>query len=203
MGVYIRPSEIHSVDNKNVWYYKDIMKKTILLVGLAVIIVILSILVFSGKSKDDTVGIADTRYKDARYVIENKQVTLVNGVNVVEAAPGSASKVTTRYFGNEAKGDFNGDGKEDVAFLLTQDTGGSGTFYYVVAAIATASGYQGTNAIILGDRIAPQTTEFRDGKIIVNFADRLPSEPMTAKPSVGVSKYYKVVDGQLGEVQAL
>jgi hypothetical protein len=32
---------------------------------------------------------------------------------------------------SEAKGDLNGDGQEDIAFLLTSDRGGSGTFYYV------------------------------------------------------------------------
>lgn len=109
-----------------------------------------------------------------------------------EAAPGSASKIVTRYFGNEATGDLNGDGAADVAFLLTQDGGGSGTFYYVVAALKEAGGYRGTNAILLGDRIAPQTTEIRNGTLIVNYADRKPSDPMTTQPSVGVSKYLKI-----------
>lgn len=106
----------------------------------------------------------------------------------------------TRYFGNEARGDFNGDGKEDIAFLLTRTPGGSGTFYYVAAALGADNGFVGTNAVFLGDRIAPQTTEFRDGNIIVNYADRKPGEPMTASPSVGTSKRLKVQGGQLIEV---
>lgn len=138
-----------------------------------------------------------TTPKDTTYQIEGNPVTLVNGLSEVEAAPGSASKTVTRYFGNEATGDLNGDGKPDVALLLTQESGGSGTFFYVVAALQTDTGYVGTNAILLGDRIAPQPTTIQNGTIVVNYAERKPGEPFTAAPSVGVSKYFKVVDGEL------
>jgi hypothetical protein len=126
------------------------------------------------------------------YTIEGQSVTLVNGYAETPAAPGSAEKVVTHYFGNAATGDLNGDGVPDVAFILYQDPGGTGTFFYVVAALKTATGYQGTNAVLLGDRIAPQTTEIKNGQLIVNYADRAAGEPMVAKPSVGVSKYLKV-----------
>ncbi len=138
--------------------------------------------------------------KDATYTIDGQAVTLVNGKAEVEAAPGSASKITTTYFGNEAVGDLNGDGLPDTAFLLSQNTGGSGTFYYAAVALKTSSGYQGTNAVLLGDRIAPQTTEIKNGEVVVNYADRNPGEPMTTQPSRGVSKYLKVSGNQLLEV---
>jgi len=139
-------------------------------------------------------------YKNISYEVEGRTITLINGSAESEAAPGSASKLTTHYFGNEVMADLNGDGLQDVAFLLTQSGGGSGIFYYVVAALKTNDGYAGTNAILLGDRIAPQTTEFREGELIVNYAERRPNEPMTAQPSVGVSKYLKVSDGRLIEI---
>ncbi len=141
----------------------------------------------------------DTDYKNISYRIDNQDYLLKDGVSKTEAAPGSASITTVSYFGNEAWGDFNRDGMGDVAFILTKNDGGSGTFYYAAVALKTKTGYAGTNAVFLGDRIAPQTTEFRDGKIIVNYADRKPGEPMTAPPSVGVSKYLKVEDGVLSE----
>lgn len=140
---------------------------------------------------------AQTSYKDATYMIDGSSVTLKDGSAETEAAPGSASKIVTTYFGNEATGDLNGDGKNDIAFILTQNTGGSGTFYYVVAALAIDTGYQGTNAVLLGDRIAPQTTEIRDGQLIVNYADRKTGEDMTTQPSVGVSKYLKIAGTEL------
>ena len=130
--------------------------------------------------------------KNATYTVDGASVTLVHGVASVPAAPGSASSVTTRYFGNDATGDLAGRGGNDKAFLITQDSGGSGLFYYVVAALDTSSGYTVTNAVLLGDRIAPQSTEIRDGKVLVNFAERKKGEPMTAQPSVGVTKTFSV-----------
>jgi hypothetical protein len=136
-------------------------------------------------------------HKDATYTIDGRVIKLTNGVFEAEAAPGSASKLVTRYFGNEATADLNGDGTEDIVFLLTHSTGGSGTFFYAVAALKTPTGYTGTNAVLLGDRIAPQSTEYRNGEIIVNYADRKPGDAMTTQPSVGVSKYLKVDNGKL------
>ena len=135
--------------------------------------------------------------RDASYLLGSRYVTLKDGVSEVEAAPGSASKIVTRYFGNEATGDLNGDGTADVLFLLTQSPGGSGTFYFAVAALRTSTGWVGTNGVLLGDRIAPQTTQYRDGTAIVNYADRKPGEAMTERPSVGVSKTFRVAGGQL------
>lgn len=152
-------------------------------------------------------GYAAADHKNAEYVIEGQRVKLVNGEAETEVAPGSASKVTTKYFGNEVKHDLNNDGKEDVVFLLTQNSGGSGTFYYVVAALNTERGYVGSEALLLGDRIAPQTTEIsqnpnHQGVIVVNYADRAAGEPMTTQPSVGKSIWLKLdpVAMQFGEV---
>lgn len=141
-------------------------------------------------------------HKDATYQIDGKSIVLLNGLSEAGAAPGSASRVITRYFGNDAIGDLNGDGKEDIAFLLTQDTGGSGTFYYVAVALRTVTGYQGTNAVLLGDRIAPQSTNIEHGMVVVNYAERKPGESFTIKPSVGISKYLKIRDNKLAEVNA-
>jgi len=127
-------------------------------------------------------------YKNASYVIDGKTITLTNGVSEVAAAPGSASKVVTRFFGNEVKADLDKDGREDVVFLLTQDQGGSGTFYYVVAALNKVTGYVGSQGLLLGDRIAPQSTEKGRGDIvIVNYAERSPGEDFGVAPSVGRS----------------
>jgi len=127
-------------------------------------------------------------YKDAEYVIEGQRIRLSQGVAETEVAPGSASRIITTYFGNEVATDLDGDGREDVVFLVTQNTGGSGTFYYAVAALNTERGYVGSEAFLLGDRVAPQTTEKGKGKIvIVNYADRAPGEPFTTSPSVGKS----------------
>lgn len=136
-------------------------------------------------------------YKDVTYVIDGTAVTLVDGVSEVRAEADSSAMVTTRYFGNELHTDLDGDGKEDVVFLVTQDAGGSGTFFYVVAARNTEQGYVGSDGYFLGDRIAPQTTELSRNPVhkhvvVVNYADRASGEPMSVQPSVGTSVYLKL-----------
>ena len=136
-------------------------------------------------------------YKDAEYRIDGTSVALTDGVSVVEAAPGSVSMITTRYFGNEYVTDLNDDGREDVVFLLTQETGGSGIFYYVVAAINTERGYVGTDGYLLGDRIAPQTIQASPNPrhvnvIVANYVDRAMTDAMTTQPSIGKSAYLKL-----------
>ncbi len=140
-------------------------------------------------------------YTNATFEIDGRPVTLVNGAAEEEAAPGSATKILTKVLGSAATGDLNGDGQDDAAFFLTQESGGSGTFFYVVAALQTGTGYQGTNAVFLGDRILAQATEIGNGKVIVNYADRKPGEPFSAQPSVDVTKSFEVKDGILLETQ--
>ena len=130
---------------------------------------------------------------DGTYTIAGHMITLKNGYAEMEAAPGSASKVITRYFGNDVAADFDLDGRQDLAFIVTQDTGGSGMFYYVVALLNKANGVVGTHAALLGDRIAPQTLELR-GKntLIANFAERKKGESFSVPPSIGRSLYLRL-----------
>jgi hypothetical protein len=91
-------------------------------------------------------------------------------------------------FGQEVSGDLDGDGRADLIALVTDVTDGSGTFFYAVGARGTADGYAPlTNMVFLGDRIAPQSSWYADGAAHIAYAERRKDEPMTARPSVGVS----------------
>lgn len=178
------------------------MKKTLVLFLAVMAILGAGLYAWRSMQNEDLPGGSQTPEKDFKnisYEIEGQSIVLTNGKSEIETAPGSVSKIITQYFGNEVKGDFDTNNTEDVSFLLTQKGGGSGTFYYVVVALKTPNGYTGTNAVFLGDRIAPQTTEFRDRQIIVNYADRKKSEPMSAEPSVGISRYFKIENNKLIE----
>ena len=175
--------------------------------SIIIILILACLLAFFIFSKKDNIKSVDTTksasgfdFKNATYNIDDEVIILKNGSFDSPISSSSATVITTKYFGNEAKGDLNDDGKEDTAFLLTQYGGGTGVFFYVVSALNTGNGYKITNSVFLGDRISPQSTEIKDGKIIVNYADRRPGEPFVAEPSVGVSKYFKIIDGELKEI---
>jgi hypothetical protein len=150
----------------------------------AVVVLVGGFFIFNSYIYNQEQGPTTKDYKATTFYIDGKPVTIDN--------------TTTRYFGNELKTDLNADGIPDIAFIITQSPGGSGTFYYVVGAIQDAqNNYHGTDGYFLGDRIAPQTTEVSQNPnqknvIVVNYADRAPGEPMTTAPSVGKSVYLKV-----------
>lgn len=185
------------------------MKNKIVYIFLGLLIIFAVGLFFQG-STIKKISVEENKAvspKDATYTIDGHSVTLVNGLSSVSVTPGSASKIVTQYFGNEVSHDFNGDGRPDVAFILTQSTGGSGTFYYAVVALNTISGYVGSDAVLLGDRIAPQTTEMSQNPstpdvVVVNYADRKSGEAFTVQPSVGKSIWLKLNTNtmQFGEV---
>lgn len=125
---------------------------------------------------------AAAEYQDTEFFIEGQYVRL----------GGEA-----QYFGNDLKTDLDGDGREDVAFLITHEPGGSGTFFYVVAALNTERGYVGSDGYLLGDRIAPQNITLSPNPrhknvIVANYVERAAGAPMTAQPSIGKSVYLKI-----------
>jgi heat shock protein HslJ len=174
-------------------------KSTSILIAL---IAVITMFVAALYVVDDTPSVSQqdvvSGYKNITLTTpDGTSVTLVNGVAEIVLGNDMATKIVIRYFGNELHTDLNGDDLEDVVFLITEDGGGSGTYFYVVAAINTQEGYIGSDAVLLGDRIAPQTTELSQNPshknvIVVNYADRAVGEPMTTPPSVGQSLYLKL-----------
>ena len=173
------------------------MRSGALMVTLAVAILTGGCSPSSENQPQGQVAVPDTGYRSAEYMIEGQRIRLDDGLAGPNPAPGSASRTITRYFGHELKTDLNSDGREDVVFLLTQQRGGSGTFFYVVAALNTNAGYRGSDGYRLGDRVAPQATAVSGNPrhknvIVVSYSDRRPEEPMTAQPSLGKRVYLKL-----------
>ena len=127
---------------------------------------------------------ADAAVKNLTLTIDGQTFALSDGAAEVEAAPGSAAKNTVRIVGEPIAGDVNGDGKPDEAVLISNDPGGSGTFYYAVVAVADGGGYRATNTVLLGDRIEPRGIAFADGHFVYRFLERRPGQPMSDAPTV-------------------
>jgi heat shock protein HslJ len=148
-----------------------------------------------------TMPVITNDVQNLTYTLDGETFTVLNGI-AIDTSKGSTT--TVQLFGEHVHGDFNGDKVVDVAVLLTKNSGGSGTFFYAVLAIAKNGVYYPTNALLLGDRIAPQTITVKNGRAIYNYAERKASDPMTTPPSVGKSLYvqYDTQSGQIGEFVA-
>lgn len=91
---------------------------------------------------------------------------------------------TVRIVGEPVPGDVAGDGDPDEALLLVVNYGGTGSFYSAVVAINDGDSYQASNALALGDRIQPQTIEFRDGQFVYNYLVHTPDQGASDVPTV-------------------
>jgi hypothetical protein len=162
--------------------------------------------------REDEVDLPDLRFPEkeeivlgssplnSTYIINNEPVTLEDGYSEQEILPGSATKIITRNFGSPIFCDLNKDKAEDAVVPLTYNPGGSGTFFYVAAAVKKTDGYRGTNAVLVGDRIAPMEAHLEDDVIVYNYADRFPWEPFSVRPSVAKTKYLKLKGNGLIEI---
>lgn len=124
-------------------------------------------------------------FKEVTFTITGEPVTLKDGVAEVQTVFGQEAHAVVRYFGNEVSKDLDGDGMDDVAFLISQETDDR-TYFYVVGALKREGGYIGSKAVLLDTNpIAPQTTEKGEGRmIIVNYAE-VPED--STQPSMGKS----------------
>ena len=173
----------------------SIKKQIILLVVLILlVIVIISALMDSNSKNIQVSGVVNSNNfisKNSSFEINGNLVTLKNGYQEKRSSDDKYT-ISSRYFGNEVKGDLNRDGVLDYAYMIVQNTGGSGSFYYEIIALSNPDKSYTTNAFLLGDRIAPQSSNIALGKLTVNYVDRAQGQPFSAQPSVGKTVYFEV-----------
>jgi len=134
---------------------------------------------------------------NATFTIERDTVALVNGRAEREAAPGSATKVTTTLADPRVSGDADGDGRPDTVVVLIYQPGGSGTFFYVAALLNATGGVTTTPAVLLGDRIKVTGVKLDGRTIVVEVLDRTAGQPLSESPSIASTKRFVVDRGAL------
>ncbi|MBU0546922.1 hypothetical protein KJ735_01955, partial [Patescibacteria group bacterium] len=179
------------------------MNKTTILIIILVVLGLANFWVYQSRNSIEDKVIENVfDPENATYMIEGDIITLLNGKAEKEIVPGSASKLEIMTWGQAVIGDLNSDEVNNATLILTYSAGGSGTFYYVVGALQDVQSKKaiGTNAILLGDRIAPQNIYINNGIIIVNYADRKLDEPMSTSPSIGITRNFEIQGTALVEV---
>jgi hypothetical protein len=143
---------------------------------------------------------AQSAFLNVTFEIDSAAVTLHGGHAAQPAAPGSRTEIVTDIFGAPTEADLDGDGDRDAVMFLVRESGGSGAFYYIAAALTSAEGVVGTNTLLLGDRIAPLSFEVGRGLIAANIATRGREEPMSNAPSVKQTRYFTLEGTRLTEI---
>ncbi len=129
-------------------------------------------------------------------------VTLVDGkYEGAPFAPGSDSRPTVQRIEELAvSGDFDGDGLDDAAVLLVENSGGSGSFVYLAALMARSGGALNHGTVRLGDRVQVVAMSAEAGEIVLDLVTPGPDDAM-ASPSAKVRLRYRVDGETLVEVE--
>lgn len=87
-------------------------------------------------------------------------------------------------------------GDHDAAVILWANTGGSGTFLYLVAVTNQNGAVQQVASQLLGDRVKAQKLVLQNGQIVVNVLSFGPNDPQCC-PSQLVIRAYRLEGGAL------
>lgn len=124
------------------------------------------------------------------FSIDGQEVKLTRGRAEQQQAPDSSSRLVTEMLSDLQATDLDGDGLTDVVVLLTQGGAGTGTFYYVAAALRDGDSYTGSNATLLGDRIRIKGVSTSGQEVTVRYFDRDSHTAMGEKPLVETVKTF-------------
>ena len=136
---------------------------------------------------------------NATFVFDDGSISLSSGKYETKITSGSALTEEIDLMDKFGYGDINQDGKNDTALLLAQYGGGSGVFIYVAAYVSGPVSYKGSDAIFIGDRIAPQSLSIDGKTITVKYLDRGPNDPFSAEPTISTTKQFIYQSGKLQE----
>lgn len=139
--------------------------------------------------------------KNSSFVIDEKKIRLKRGVSKIKLDKNSATKLITQYTGTNVVGDINGDGADDMAIILSQQSGGNEIRYYASVISSEKGKYKSSNTVFIGDRINVYSIALNNGNIMMEYAD-LPKEDTTVfAPTVLLSKILKFESGVLSQKQ--
>lgn len=156
----------------------------------------------TGKSTAIPAFSAD-QLKDMRYQLDIIAESLPESDGLVQLTggvfeqlyPGSATGVRVELL-NSILGDLNGDGSEDAAAVLAVNTGGSGTFIYLVAIDNYGGQPRQVASTPLGDRVQVKSIDIQDGIIRLGMVVHSDTDPLCC-PTLDKQENYQLVGDRL------
>ena len=117
-------------------------------------------------------------------------------------APGGASRPHVELVPQpRASGDLDGDGVDETAVLLIENSGGSAVNTYV--AIVSTRGGRAENVAtrLIGDRVKVRSLAIRDGAVVLDFVGPGPGDPLCC-PTAAMRAVLRLEGGSLVEVES-
>jgi len=113
---------------------------------------------------------------------------------------GGASRSTVKLIGGIfPTGDLDGDGSDEAAVLLVEDSGGSGSFLYVAVLDRRGGTIENTGTRPVGDRVQVRTLEIEAGKIIMDVIQHGPADALCCPTQKTRRRWMMDGDGMVEE----
>jgi hypothetical protein len=145
-----------------------------------------------------TAPLTEEDLKNAEYQgIYPEVVKLTDGQYEGEPfVEGGASRPTVFFSEPYASGDLDGDGVDDAAVLLVENSGGSGSFVYLAAVLNREGKPDNIDTQLLGERAQVQALTIADGQISVTMVTHGPDDPMCC-PTQEEERIYELQQNEL------
>ena len=167
--------------------------------------VLVLFLILSGcASNSETTPVAVSTLKNLTYYgIYADPVSLKNGVYEGQPfVPEGAARPRVAFVEQlYISGDLDGDGVEEAAGFLTESSGGSGSYTYLVIVDTDNSHYKNVATWKLGDRIKVRALRLQQGALELDMVTAGPQEAACC-PTLKVHKSYRYTGGKLTETSS-
>ncbi len=154
----------------------------------------LGFLLWSGGAPDIVCGAINATYR-----VEGLNLAMSDGQSLFYPSPDTSGALWTYLDRVPVRGQLT-DGVTGAAVTLVQVPGGRGAYSYIAAAVLDDGRVKGTNAILLGDRVAILGVEVLDEIIWVHLLTRAEGQPAEFPPDVQVTRQFYLRDGVLVEI---
>jgi hypothetical protein len=185
------------------------MKRSLLSLG---VIIFLTIFVVSCNRQTTTTPQIPMLTEPAQTAAPSEGVSLDTFANMTLVSPQTTETVqlTNGVFDGEANGnpliiqllpqaafgDLNGDGLDDAALLITENTGGSGVFVSLVAMVNNGSGFDQVVSLYVDDRPLINSISIENGRIILDAVIHAVDDSM-AEPTMKVVEEFTLEGSKL------
>lgn len=116
-------------------------------------------------------------------------------------AGGASRPTVTLVPDSVAFGDLDGDGVADGVAVLVENSGGSGSFFYLAGLLNRDGQPENVATTLLGDRVRVESIGIHDGLVELVAATFADDDPMCC-PSQRTRFVYELVDGDWVELSA-
>lgn len=141
------------------------------------------------------VGLSLDSFKGATFMAPQlqKEVQLSDGK--FESGSGADYELV-QLLDQAAFGDLNGDGNEDAALLLAENSGGSGVFVFLIAMVNNGDSFVQSTPMLVDDRPLINSISIENGKVKLDANIHGVGDVMTS-PSMSVLEEYQLTQNQL------